>query len=705
MVGALSTTAWACLFVTLSVHAAVLEEVVVTAQKRGSQNLQDVPVSISVIGGNRLDASAFQGVNDAIAAMPGITQYHTAQSGGSRITVRGVAPAASIFSSSSTSAYYLDQMPFSFSRLSITPDASPYDLDRVELLKGPQGTLYGAAALGGVVRVLTRNPNLDEFEFKGRVDVSGTEEGGMNYRGDVALNAPIVPGKLAVRAVAGYQDYSGWIDSPGGDDLNDAEIKTARVKVGAMPIEDLRIDFSAWFSRDDRDMMDSSLEDRTTPNDVKQPIQTDYDLYGLTVEYDVADDVSLVSSSTYMDYFNIGTMQIVPGLPLEFELGPGVPNFLRTELQNELFAQEVRLYSNNSGLWNWSIGGFYRDSDEFRESTGVLGDSSDRLTSEQLAVFGEITRAFLDRAIELTAGFRYFEDDVRLQELTRNEPLAPGEELREVEDSFDEVTSRLVLSWYANDDLTVYASFAEGFRSGVLQGTNALAVRPDLPNAEPDVLTNYEVGAKGTAVDGRLRYDFALYYLDWEDVQQSLRFLPTSGGQNVPFTAVANAGDASGPGVDLGVDFAVTDNLTIHGSLGWNDLTFDQDIVDDATGAVLFAKGSRLDQSAEWTGNARVDYWFPFGGSGYEGRISGDWSYSDSLDIRNPAGQFAFADSIVTSNASFTLTPPSRSVSLTFYVNNLNDEDGVVAILDEVFPNFDTRLRPRTWGIRLNFPY
>lgn len=685
-------------------QSSALEEIVVTAQKRGSQNLQDVPVSISVIGGSRLESNAFQGVNEVISAMPGITQYNTAQSGGSRITVRGVAPAAAIFSSSSTSAYYLDQMPFSFSRLSITPDANPYDLDRVELLKGPQGTLYGAAALGGVVRVLTRDADLDAFEVKGRADVSQTEEGGSNYRADFALNAPVVPGKLAIRAVAGYQDNDGWIDSPAGDNLNNAEIKTARIKVGAMPVEDLRIDFSAWFSQDDRDMMDSSLEDRTTPNDVRQPIQTDYDLYGLTIDYDISDGISLVSSSTYMDYFNIGTMQIVPGLPLEFELGPGVPNFLKTELQNELFSQELRLYSSNGGLWNWSIGGFYRDSEEFRESTGVLGDSSDVLSSEQLAVFGELTRAFFDGAVELTAGLRYFEDDVKLRELSLGNPAASNEDLREVEDSFDEVTSRLVLSWYASSDLTLYASFGEGFRSGVLQGTNVLAIEPDLPNAEPDVLTNYEVGAKGTVADNRLRYDLAIYYLDWRDVQQSLRFLPTGGGQSVPFTAVSNAGDASGPGVDLGVDFVVTENLTLHGSLGWNDLTFDQNIVDD-TGTILFAKGSRLDQSAEWTGSARVDYRFPFGGSGYEGLLAADWSYSDSLDIRNPVGQFAFADSIVTSNANFTLTPPSGSVSFTFYVNNLSDEDGVVAILDEVFPNFNTRLRPRTWGVRLNVQY
>lgn len=688
----------------VSKNRPVLEEIVVTAQKRGSQNLQDVPVSISVMGGTRLDASAFQGINEAIATMPGVTQYTTAQSGGSRITIRGVAPAAAIFSSSSASAYYLDQMPFSFSRLSLTPDASPYDLDRVELLKGPQGTLYGAAALGGVVRILTRNPDLNEFEIKGRAEVSDTEEGGVSYRGDMALNAPIVPGKLAVRVVAGYQDNSGWIDSPLADDLNDSEIKTARVKVGAQPTENLRIDFSAWYSRDNRDMMDTSLEDRTTPNDVRQPIQTDYDLYGLTLEYDFGNNISLVSSSSYMDYFNDGVMQIVPGLPLDFELGPGIPNYLRTELQNELFAQEIRFYSNYDGPWNWSIGGFYRDTDEFSLSEGVLGNSTDQLTSEQVAVFGEVTRSFLEGAVELTAGLRYFKDDVTLEELTRAVPLAPGEALRFDDDSFDQVTSRLVLSWYANSDLTAYASFAEGFRSGVLQDANTRILQPDLPNAEPDVLTNYELGVKGAAAEGRLRYDFAVYYLDWKDVQQSLRFLPTSGGQSVPFTAVANAGDASGPGVDLGVDFAVTENLTIHGSLGWNDLTFDQDIV-SPTGDVLFAGGSRLDQSAEWTGSASADYGFTIGQSGYDGRLSASWSYSDSLDIRNPAGQFAYADSIATSNASFTLTPPSKNLSFTFFVKNLSDEDGVVAILDEVFPNFDTRLRPRTWGVQMSFAY
>src|SRR5690606_1676532 len=126
----------------------------------------------------------------------------------------------------------------------------------------------------------------------------------------------------AVRAVAGYQDNSGWFNSPVDDNVNNSAIKSARVKVGYLPTDRLRIDVAAQFSRNDRDSVDAGLEDRTTPNDVNQPVETEYDLYGLRFQYD-ADSYSVFSSSSWLDYFNNGTVQIVPGLPLDFDLSGG----------------------------------------------------------------------------------------------------------------------------------------------------------------------------------------------------------------------------------------------------------------------------------------------------------------------------------------------------------------------------------------------
>ena len=177
-----------------------LEQIIVTAQKR-QERLQDVPISIAVLGGKDLDTSTYQGVTEALTAVPGVAAVTDGQGGGTFISVRGVSAASYLFSGSSPVAYYLDSIPFGLVDSAIAPDTNAYDLERVEVLRGPQGTLYGANALNGVVRVLTHDADLDQFELKGRTSGSSTEDGGGNYRGDVAINMPIVEGKVAARAV------------------------------------------------------------------------------------------------------------------------------------------------------------------------------------------------------------------------------------------------------------------------------------------------------------------------------------------------------------------------------------------------------------------------------------------------------------------------------------------------------------------------
>ena len=125
------------------------------------------------------------------------------------------------------------------------PDANSYDLDRIEVLRGPQGTLYGASALNGVVRVLTNDANLNDFDFKARAGVSSTDSGGGNWREDAAVNLPIIDGKLAARLVVGEEHDSGWINSPIKNNINDGDIKNVRFKINAQPIDDLSVKLGA----------------------------------------------------------------------------------------------------------------------------------------------------------------------------------------------------------------------------------------------------------------------------------------------------------------------------------------------------------------------------------------------------------------------------------------------------------------------------
>src|SRR5262249_46279186 len=142
-----------------------------------------------------------------------------------------------------------DSVPFALVKTAIVPDVDVYDMDRIEVLRGPQGTLYGANAQSGVVRVLTKDADVSAFELKTRVSTSATEYGGESYRGDLGVNVPIVQDTLAVRVVGGYQDLSGWIDQPGRNDANSGRVSNLRLKISARPLDRLSIDLSAWRSR------------------------------------------------------------------------------------------------------------------------------------------------------------------------------------------------------------------------------------------------------------------------------------------------------------------------------------------------------------------------------------------------------------------------------------------------------------------------
>src|SRR5262245_21745842 len=209
-------------------HAAfadTIETVTVTAQKRDESALK-VPISLTVVSGDLIDKVPVGGASDILSRLPGIAIYQYPVGGGSQVTIRGVTAAGAFAEGASPNAYYLDGVPFSLINSAVVPDSDIYDLQRIEVLRGPQGTLYGASALNGVVRVLTNDADLNDFDIKGRFSDSFTEGGGNNYHGNLTVNIPIDPGVLAVRATVGYENDSGWIDSAVQNHTNTANLHT-----------------------------------------------------------------------------------------------------------------------------------------------------------------------------------------------------------------------------------------------------------------------------------------------------------------------------------------------------------------------------------------------------------------------------------------------------------------------------------------------
>lgn len=666
-----------------------LEEVVVTAQRR-KESLKDVPISISVLGGADLDRSTAKGVSEALNRVPGVSLVETSQGAGNQLTVRGVSTSYAHFFGTSTAAYYLDWMPFGGIVSASVPDSNAYDLDRVEVLRGPQGTLYGAGALNGVVRILTHDADLDDFDLKARTTLSSTKGGDESYRGDVAVNLPLLPGKLAARVVAGYEDRGGWIDKPNQKDANDGVVKNLRLKVNAQPTDALSIGLMAWLSREDYNSPNTSDEPGRSSSTAREFNVSEYDLYGLKIGYDFS-GFSLSSATSYLDSVNNSQVDGLLGLPP-----------INTLFDGNIWAEELTLTSTHEGPWRWSLGSLYRklDQDFAQHIVGISTPIPSPYSSESIAVFGEVTRLFHDGEFELTGGLRYFEDTVHGMDVI---PPAPPASYGA---TFDAISPRLVFTWHPSERLTAYASYSEGFRSGARTGEYLKS--QGIPDLEPDTLLNYEIGAKGMLWGGRLGFDTAVFYMDWQDVQESLTVIaPVC---NCPGAALVNGDSASGLGVDFAATLAPVEDLALGVTLGWNDLTMDTAVYTFPAGApiLLRDKGERFNYSPEWTVGMSADYDFPLGGTGLEGRFSASANYTSrqifSLYLFGTQRSSTAGEEMLFARTSFGIESP-QNWSASLYVDNLTNEEGPIVLAPFASPLWTPRTRPRTIGIQLEYHF
>jgi len=673
---------------------ATLDEIVVTAQKR-AQRMQDVPISMSVMAGTELDKSSIQSVSDALSLVPGVATNVNGQGGQTRLTVRGVTAGGSLFAGSSPIGYYLDSVPFGLVRSAVEPDANTYDLNRIEVLRGPQGTLYGASALNGVVRVLTNDADLNEFDFKARAGSSTTDSGGGNWRGDMAVNMPIIEGKLAARLVVGQEHDSGWINSAIKNNTNDSDLKNIRLKVTAQPIDDLTIKLSGLHEEANFGAPPVATKDFSASTK-DQPIASRYSAYDMKVDYQ-APWFSVSSASSYFTYLNDGSLDVAPGV--------STPP-LTTRLSSRVFAEEINLNSKLDGPWRWSAGAFYRSArDNTYQTLGNLipAPVSAADTSRSWAVFGELGRRFLDNQLELALGARYFHDDVGLEQLILfGEP--PGTPLLRTSTPFKATTPRAVLTWFPNHDFTAYASYSEGFRSGFPQSELVQLVAPNFAPVKPDKLHNYEIGGKGNLFGNRLSFDAAVYYMKWNDIQQTLG-IPVP-GSTAYIVANVNGKSASGIGVDFAVTARPVDRLSLGFNFSWNGLSEDSAVL--SGGELLFPAGSRIDDSPAYTIGANAQYSFPFGSTGWTGQLEALARYTSlqtTTSVSSGSGlppRVVESDTITTGRTSFAVSAPSHW-RVMLYCDNVTNNRGVP--LASNTPYTSVSMQPRTTGVQVDYRY
>jgi iron complex outermembrane receptor protein len=565
-----------------------LAEVIVTATRR-SESIQNVAGQVTALTSGTLDQINARDFNDFAAFVPGLSYASTGPST-NLLVIRGVTTGSQL---SSATGVYLDDIPLGASTSNgigyQSLNVNVFDLNRVEVLNGPQGTLYGATSLGGTVKYIINLPDLRSFSAEAGAQVSSTEHGGINHAYTGMINLPFGNGIGAVR-VDGYQVYdSGYAKDPvyHRDNQGWDRSEGGRVSLLLQPTDEFDIRLSASTQHIPSESANVGFRDPVT----RQPMYGTYDqayptfqpsnysltLYSATVGYDMP-FAKLTSISGYQ--VNNGTSYTDNSLIYDAALaafgGGGDPWSLYVNTTTKKFTEEVRLASHENSRFQWLVGGYLNN-----ESTHEIVDLFDFAnpggtffglspftsflpsTYREYAAYADGT-VFITKQFELGLGVRYSKQRQGYEE-TVSGLLATGSAAvltPPVATSDQSVLTYLINPKFRiTDDVMVYARAASGFRPG---GPN-FVLSPGLgnPTFDPDRLWNYEIGEKSTFLDKRATLDFDIYDILWKDIQVTVN----NGGVN----QLENAGTARVTGAELAFNYRVLAALTLGGSAAYTD--------------------------------------------------------------------------------------------------------------------------------------
>lgn len=669
-----------------------LEEIVVTAQKR-EQRLIDVPMSVAAVSGAELLQRGVTNVQDLSFAVPGLTMREDGP-GSYTIFMRGLANASG---SEALVGVYMDDAPLSldgFNQL----DFRPFDLERVEVLKGPQGTLYGQGALAGAIRYITRRA--DPTRFEGRVEAEGylVEEGEWGQKINAMVNAPIVEDKLAIRIAGGIENGGGWIDQPeaGVKDGNGQDVQWVRGKIlwnitdrfqaeGTIQIFRSNTFLGLGYEQPDRT---NFIPEQLDASRLTVPKDFEYDLYNLNLTYDLG-FAQLLSSTTYIDHRHQYPFTYIGGMETFYQGGAASVDARHVDANQ--FSQEVRLTSTGESRFHWTVGGFYRDYennfysiyDVYYVDVGgpvILRDLLyiDDNTSESFSLFADVSYDITDR-LTVGAGVRYFEDKKTNWDGFLFE-----------KDKFDSIDPRFYISYAVTENANIYGSIAKGFRSGGLN-------RGALPNYDPEEVYSYEVGAKGSLIPRVLDFEVAAYYTEYKDMfRRNLEII-----DGTAQSLVTNTGKVEVKGIEAGVTWYATPALALNATGAWIDSEVVKVLATDAVNL----PGDPTDYVPEFSFTLGANYDFTWKPD-VPGFIRIDYSYRDRvsyIDRSSFPAEFLpqWSDKLSLVNAR--IGAQWNNVNVEAYVLNLTDENKSIDPY-QAWENAN-RTRPRTFGLKVGFDF
>ncbi len=718
------------------------DQIIVTATRR-AESLQDVPLSVTAFSQEELTEKGIVGYEGLAFETPGAV-LNKPTSNFNTFSVRGIATNGYQANLQNSVAVYIDELPISANGNSTQLDSTLFDVERVEFLRGPQGTLFGSGSLAGAVRLLTKSPDLDEFDAAALVDFGLTDDDSFRQRYNGMVNIPLVDDKLAVRAVGFYRNEEGWVTNIGTGEENANTLKNwgGRVIVLWEPTDTASLRLMALHEEsdpDDAQLINPALGggDRETRN-TRRPDKYggNLDSYNATINLELgfADFTSSTTYSLYDQSFIID---------LDATFGGAIPFALDAYAYDEAFVEEARFVSTHEGPIEWVAGLFYyykrRDVDLFYRSdpaflaargmTGLPDEYYQRAynysVSNELAGFGELTYRFSDN-FWLTGGVRYGKLDVQgfaeggynsnylINALFGiNGPLtitplmaAEGEVGKETGPSY-----KFSASFKPVDNITTYATYSTGFRAPAVNARAGLPSTVDptdiiIPDgASSDNLKNYEIGLKGSWLDGRLNANLAAYLIDWSNIQVQANRVSDS----VQFAT--NIGKARSKGFEFEINALPAEGLSIGVNGSVNDTEVTELTAEEAaiSGAVLgsslafptFQGAAYLKYTTDISENVRGFFTANF-------QHVGDFPNQFPNVPGNPNAQaptYGFTEPYQNVNLSLG-AEIGDNTKVTAYVENLFDDHSIIYRHPEAFADARaSTLRPRTIGVRIGYDY
>lgn len=693
------------LFVALSAVAEeVMEEIIVTAQKR-EQSVMDVPMAITAVTAEELENMGATSIAEIQSTIPG---FAVGKLGASEtFQLRGISPPGSNLP---TVGRYVDEMSINTEFVAYGADFPLIDVSQVEVLKGPQGTLYGQGSIGGTVIYKTMSPTLDG-EIDGTFEISGRNvtDGNSGYR--VALAGDVISTEnFGLRLMVFQEEGPGWVDSlQQGSDYNERSKTVFRAKALWNITDNLSAEFMYQHYENDQDGLEySAIDGGPSALILSEKVEDEYDMFNLVLSWDIG-GVSITSSTGLIERDYISPFDL-PGLKPVVELFfPGItdlaplfgnPQTVATPItaipynlynSYETFSQELRANGSFGERFYWTLGAYYSDSDLFAPTatewfpdpntfplqalTGNLGAAT-----KGKAIFAEGTYAFSDKW-ELTAGIRSYEDDRETDYVTAL--FGNPSSLQKKIDN-DSTAARVVLKYNFNDNVMAYLSGAEGFRSGGTQFVaTALLGIPEV--FDPEELITYELGAKGTIMDGRFIFETALYRTDYEDI---IVYTPNPFG----IQAFLNGGEVEVDGFEFGGQFFATEDLFFKVTYGNTDSSYQQD-------TLTHRKGEPMDYVPETTYSLAVDYRFNWSDS-IGGHFRVDYFYRDGTEsyLRG----FGYADVEIQTedfkSLNVRIGADFNDWSVYLFGENLSDKDAALGVPAATLTEYLYQ-QPRTVGI------